>query len=627
MSMFACRKTIVGFAAVILASMSITPAARAETSPLSLRPVEQSFEPIGQLHPKLSWLLEKKVRGIWIGNNLYDAYPQSGTTVGQVLADAGFNLVCVEMGPDAGNPSASSDLAGRLPGNVEEAHRLGLTLLVVWPYGSNHEEPYRRYRSPQGPLADMSCCPRDTIYIRRHVSRWAQTAAANGADGFVLNTQMYGSDEATYPGPCVCDICFATYLKEFASGKWRDTFDAIPATERGNWLDEHEALAHYSEFLAKCIAAQYDATRQRCQQVNPAFLFGHAPALGHLPGIERGLGTNSVPCLVFSENEYQDGPVPDTYRNVKQITAQNVPALYLPGLWVLKHAPPAIARHAVTGALYCHGWWMWDGDALIENVKADDAEAFADPHGRYEGTSAAEYVEQIAQAHQKLDDLMVKSEKEWPRLRPPTARPRQVDVRPRTDSIRIDGRINDPAWQNATLFNMALSRFGRKAKPNNTMWMCWDKKALYFAIRCPVPKGTELVLADAGEEDPELGPPDGIDLFLNTRPVGNRYAHLAISATGEVTDSMMNPMGMAGDRGVAGDAEWTAGAKVAMTRERSAYILEMRIPFKRIGTAPRAGDTWGANICRRRPSEQTWSPTFGGYQSPSRFGQLTFVGK
>ncbi len=78
---------------------------------------------------------------------------------------------------------------------------------------------------------------------------------------------------------------------------------------------------------------------------------------------------------------------------------------------------------------------------------------------------------------------------------------------------------------------------------------------------------------------------------------------------------------------IVSDPDWTSGAQVAVTRERLAYVLEMRIPFKSFGARPRAGDAWSANFCRRRPAEQTWSPTFGGYESPSRFGVLTFVGK
>jgi len=634
MSTFACRTTVAGLALLVLVVAASTQAADQEQEPtslLNLSPVEQSFEPVGQLNPKLSWLLEKKVRGIWIGGNLDDPYPQENKSVGQVLADAGFNLVCVAMGPNADDPTVSSDLTDRLPRNVREAKRVGITLLVGWQYGNNHHGSYRRYRSPQGAVADKSCCPRDTVYIRRHVSHWAQSAAAGGADGFVLNTQMYGSDEPTYPGPCVCDICFATYLKQFATGKWRDTFEAVPATGRGLWLEQHEALGHYAEFLAKCIETQYDATRRRCQNINAAFMFGHAPALGHLPGIERGLGTSSVPCLVFSENEYQHGPVPDTYQNVQQITDHNIPAFYLPGLWILKQAPQTIARHAMTGTLHCQGWWAWYGDALFTNVSADDQAAFTDPHGRYQGTSADDYIKQITATHQKLDGMMAEPENQ--RTRPTQlARPRQIEVRPLTGRIKIDGRINDAAWQNATLFNMAMSRFGRRVEPTNTMWMCWDKKALYFAIRCPVPEGTELVLDQPDEDDLYLGPADGVELFVSTRPVGSRYAHLAVSPLGDVLDSMMAPKAIGGVIGaremtIVDDPNWTSGAKVATTRERSAYVLEMRIPFKSLGASPRAGDTWSANFCRRRPAEQTWSPTFGGYHSPSRFGILLFVGK
>jgi hypothetical protein len=651
-----------------VAQIDIAPPAPVWT--LDLQPIEPNFEPVGELHSSLTWLIRDKVRAIWISSNLYDTYPGSDKTIGQALADAGFNLICLNMAVDEGDASSSADLEQRLPANVEEAQRVGLKLVVAWQYGSDHAGQYRRYRAPTGPLAQQSSCPRDVPYVRRHVSYWAEAAAAAGADGFLLNTAMYESDAPSYPGSCVCDICFASYLKRFASDQWRAVHEGVEPRSRGDWLRQNGAMVHYDQFMASLIESQYDGTRKRCQTISPAFFFATAPGLGHLPGLERGLGTSSVPCLIFSQKEYVAGPLPVTHAAVDRIKRENIPALYLPGLWLLKQTPTDLASHAVTASVYADGWWCWNGDALLSRTGVGDEQAFSEPHGRFPGTSAADYLAQIADVNHRFDRAPVVVPRAAAVQQPQTgdrqpkvavtpvtvaqpqvgakdgheqvavaapvtatvrrpAGPRMARVRWRTDKIKIDGRINEAAWSNATLSNMAVSSFGERVEPVNTIWMCWDRKALYLAIRCPIPKGSELKVAELGSDLSTLRQGDGIDVLLDPSPSSRDYAHLMVSAIGQISDSMMTRIDHGDSQAVEIDEDpyWDSQAQVATVRQARAYVIEMRIPFESFGSSPEAGSIWAANFFRQQPTQQVWSPTFGANQSPARFGKLLFLKK
>ena len=411
----------------------------ADAAELDLRPIVTKPEPLGKLHPKLQWMRTDKVRAIWIGNDLFEKYDDSDKTKGQVLADAGFNLVRISMTVnsdnkpsgvvDASKPldvkhdrSKSTAVETRLAPNIAEAKRVGLKLMIGFQYGTHHLEPYRKYRSPKDGLAKITCCPIEEAYITgQHVGNWAVKLAEGGADGMVVDMEMYHSDKSGYYGSCVCDDCFSTYLKEYATN-WKAVYDSVPVDGRGGahwtygtldgWLNQQESADHYNAFAAKRIEKMYDSIRKRCQEINPTFFFGVAPMLHHLSGVERGLGTASVPCLVFSEHEYHHGPYRGSFIGVRDIKA-SMPALFVSGAYVASQSPELMATNAAQGCLYTDGWWPWYGTALLTNVGA--GEAGAKPYGRVEATSARDYLDRITAAHARIDQLLALPKDQWPK--------------------------------------------------------------------------------------------------------------------------------------------------------------------------------------------------------------------
>ena len=435
MNTFADRSASVVAVVLVLIAMAWPMAGcAAHADELDLRPIEFKPEPLGQLHPKLRWMTRDKIRAIWITDELFEKSVEGDKTKAQVIADAGFNLVVVEMGPNTDNTRStvvdtskpyelkhdrtkSTRLETQLARNVAEAHRVGLSLIIGWKYGTHHLEPYRKYRSPTKGLAKLTCCPLDEAYIAgQHIGKWAVKVAQGGADGINIDTEMYYSDTSSYYAPCVCDDCFAAYLKEYAAD-WEAVYDRVPAEKRGEWLVDRKAMdslesmwrggAHYATFATKRVEELWDRIRARCQAINPAFVLARYHVFDDVPGMERGMGTSSVPCLMFNANEYHHGAYRSSFQRMNRI-AGNFPVLYLCGLFINVQPLETLAENALQASLYTDGWYAWYGTALL-------IDGLTKQHGRFGTTSRSECLDRIKALHAEIDELLALPRNQWPK--------------------------------------------------------------------------------------------------------------------------------------------------------------------------------------------------------------------
>ena len=432
------RNVLIAAIGLVLSATMWPPAGRAaHGAELDLRPITVTPEPLGQLHPKLRWMTRDKIRGIWITDDLFDKSVEGDKTKAQVIADAGFNLVIVESTPNTDNTRSpvvdtskpyelkhdrtkSTDLETRLAPNVAEAHRVGLSFFIGWKYGTHHLEPYRKYRSPTNGLAKLTCCPLDEAYIAgQHIGKWAVKVAQGGGDGINIDTEMYYSDTASYHGPCVCDDCFAAYLKEYADD-WEAVYDRVPAGKRGEWLVDRKAMDslesrwrggdHYAIFAAKRVENLWDGIRRRCQAINPAFVLARYHVFDDVPGMERGMGTSTVPCLMLNGNEYPHGAYRSSFQRMNRI-ADNFPVLYLPGMYIAVQPLETLVENALQASLYTDGWWAWYGNALL----TDGLSKFGAQYGRFGTTSRSDYLDRIKAVHAEIDELLTLPRNQWPK--------------------------------------------------------------------------------------------------------------------------------------------------------------------------------------------------------------------
>jgi hypothetical protein len=370
--------------------------AEAAAPRLRLDPLRWPEAQAGDPPAGLEWLTAREIRAAWVGGSLLAPAGNDGGTKADVLHRAGFDVVTVGLAPTKANrKDPAAGLKQSLPPALAAARQADLKLFFRWQYGSNHTPPYRHYVSPAGIAAKRSCCPLDTKYIQQHIGRWAEAVARGGADGLLIDLEMYESDQTQYPGPCVCNACFDDYLDRFCSDG-RAVQKAVPAAARGRWLGVNDATGHYREHQAHRVAELYKRFADRCRAAKPDFLFAVAPELEFLPGIERGLGTSRLPCLVFSEHEYERGVDDKAVANVARVRKENIPALYLAGAWLARQTPEAVERNAIRATRECDGWWLWDADAVLAHPAAGDAAAFDPMRGRAAGTAADDYLGRLS---------------------------------------------------------------------------------------------------------------------------------------------------------------------------------------------------------------------------------------
>ena len=385
---------------------------RLEQRPIAVVPEPVSLE---QLAPELRWMADERIRCVWFTGDVFARVHSTERTGARVVADAGFNLAAVSMRPDRPGDTwatgtlgkaldTSHDIEKRLPANIAAARDAGLRLLVAWCYGSHHQDPYRRYRGlHSGRLARMTCCPLDEAYIERHIARWARAAAAGGADGFLIDNEMYESDDANHHGPCVCDECFGTYVKTF-SEQWRFIYERLSDEDRGVWLQANRADEHYARYAAGRLARLYDGIKRSCAQINPTFVMAKYHVFDDMPGLERGLGSSRIPAPLLSATEYRNGPNAWGAKLYLRAVREGFPLIYVPGAYIGSMSPAKLADSALLSALYYGGWFLWHSGPLLSEEHAD----------RFEGAPARDYLERITAMHQHLDRLLARPRDQWP---------------------------------------------------------------------------------------------------------------------------------------------------------------------------------------------------------------------
>ena len=242
---------------------------------------------------------------------------------------------------------------------------------------------------------------------------------------------------------------------------------------------------------------------------------------------------------------------------------------------------------------------------------------------------------------------------------PLAARPTTVIVRTR-EAPRIDGRLDDAVWRNATHlteFVQIAPVEGAPGSERTEVWMAYDDDNLYFAFYAHYSDPGMMRIFRADRD--EIRGDDRISVLFDTFLDQQRAYQFTVNgygvqgdsivnATGRVSSSSrrmsmssgssggtgaggggggMSSMGSSGAFGIFGDDSWNALFETGGVVVRDGWTAEMAIPFKSLRYPARPGGAphrWGFQITRiiRGKSEaQSWAPI-----SRSVAGQLTQFG-
>ena len=222
----------------------------------------------------------------------------------------------------------------------------------------------------------------------------------------------------------------------------------------------------------------------------------------------------------------------------------------------------------------------------------------------------------------------------------PMPAPKSVTVPRITADVKIDGVLDEPAWQKAA----RVTPFGRNdtttAPRSATEARIWyDQAALYLGWICD----DYDIQATFTQRDSRFWEEEVVEFFLTPSAL-DRYFELQWNPLGGTFDAIItNDLAPDGSsKQFKGDWSYTAPAMTYAVRVDGSvqnssdrdrrWTVEVRIPFSDLKVpAPKPGEVWRGSFYRfnrDRDGEAealSWTPTvWPGFHQPTRFGYLRF---
>ncbi|TAK15302.1 MAG: hypothetical protein EPO35_07840, partial [Acidobacteria bacterium] len=179
----------------------------------------------------------------------------------------------------------------------------------------------------------------------------------------------------------------------------------------------------------------------------------------------------------------------------------------------------------------------------------------------------------------------------------------------------IDGRLDEPAWQQATRLT-GFSEYrpvdGQKASEQTDVLVWYSPSALYFGIIAHDSSPGSIRATNADRDN--IGLDDSVRIFLDTFNDRRRafifgVNPLGVQEDGVQTEGSFNAgrmMGMNGSVDLSPDYQFDSKGRLTA----DGYVVEVRIPFKSLRYPSMSGAKWGVNILRktqRTGREDTWT--------------------
>ncbi len=181
-----------------------------------------------------------------------------------------------------------------------------------------------------------------------------------------------------------------------------------------------------------------------------------------------------------------------------------------------------------------------------------------------------------------------------------------------TSPAVVDGHLGADEWAEAAKLSGFVKHDDATPAGHATdVYLAGDASELYVAFAChdqAEPKGVERPRDGAVWED------DCVELFLQP-PGSETYYHIAVNAAGSCFDA----------RCPGSDASWNPDVQAEAGRIDGGWVVEMAIPWGELQGKPEGG--WRINLGREDTQTKQatcWSPTFGGFHVPARFGEMVF---
>src|SRR5213593_4818354 len=203
--------------------------------------------------------------------------------------------------------------------------------------------------------------------------------------------------------------------------------------------------------------------------------------------------------------------------------------------------------------------------------------------------------------------------------------PRRVHTIRTTDTIKIDGIPDEPAWslvQPATDFLQQQPNEGAPASERTEVRVLFDDKNIYLGIRA-FDSGAGQINARELVRDANFSNDDKVEILLDTYHDRRNAFRFAVNPLGTQQDALITDEGR--DINITWNGSWISAGRI----DDQGYTVEIEIPLTTL-RFKEGVESWGFNISRiiRRKNEESlwtsWQRSFG-LERVSQAGELTGV--
>ncbi len=196
----------------------------------------------------------------------------------------------------------------------------------------------------------------------------------------------------------------------------------------------------------------------------------------------------------------------------------------------------------------------------------------------------------------------------------------KLDIFFTQSSVKVDGNLDDPAWQSVKPLPNLILRGGGTPQAASEIKMAYDEKYLYFGCKFQEPQMNQLQ-ANFDQNDLNIYNDDCLELLFDTGKSPDTTYHVVTNVLGAIYDSRN------------GNLRFDLRHALAKGKRQSDHwTLELAIPFADLNLkTPLPGQSWGMRICRERKttvenSSFPAAPTGTAFNARRHLAQLTFRG-
>jgi hypothetical protein len=222
-------------------------------------------------------------------------------------------------------------------------------------------------------------------------------------------------------------------------------------------------------------------------------------------------------------------------------------------------------------------------------------------------------------------------------------------VRKTSKPIKLDGKLDEPAWKTAPSTGMFVNTMtGEAAQPNTEAKLLWDNQNLYFGFE----NADTDVWGTLTARDSKLWTQEMDEVMIDANGDGKGYIELQVAPNGTIFDTYLPTYRKYEDSldSKRKPYDWNSKLKAAVKVDGTlnkredkdkGWTVEMALPLADVNgldtngvkVPPALGDKWRLNMFRMDSPKDAksqialgWSPPMvGDFHKLDRFGEIVFV--